>query len=564
MSNTKRIVVIGGSAAGPKAAARARRLDPEADITILQKDPDLSMASCGYPYYIGGVFSDRKDLLSTPAGVVRNAEFFHNVKGITARTKTEVLSIDRAARTLHCKNLKSGQDETVGYDKLIIATGSVPRIPPVSGHDLSGITPLKSMEDTDYLRKKCDERKVTDAVVIGGGLIGIETAEALQRTGIQVTVVELLPQILMFLDWDLAKTIENHMKSNGVRIITGNGIAAYLGEGESLSGARLQDGTEISCTLAVVATGAAPNVALAREADLAIGETGGLEVNEYLQTSDPDIYAAGDCIETTERITGGRVLAPYGDLANLQGRVAGENAALGNKQVFPGTILSGICKVFDHSAGSTGLSVARAEKAGISTVTVVIAGPDKPHFMEGRPMVTKMVAEAETGRILGMQCVGPGDVSRQVAEAAMAIRGGLTITDLANADLPYAPPFSPAIDNLITAAHVLQNKIHGAMKGISSTEVKERLDAGEDLFMLDVRSPAEYEAMCLGVGETLIPLGALRKRLGELPEDKKKEIICYCKISLRGYEAARIIEGHGWENVKVMEGGLVAWPYELG
>ena len=562
MTERRKIIVIGGSAAGPKAAAKARRIDNDAQVVILQKDGDLSMASCGYPYYVGGCFDDRNQLLCTPAGVVRNPMFYLNAKDIEARVNTEVTNIDRAGKTVSFKNLTTGETGTIPYDKLIIATGAIPRMPPVPGVELDGITTLQSMKDADFLRAIRDEGRIKKAVVIGGGLIGIETCEALQLAGIEITVIELLPQLLTFLDWELAKLVENHVRSNGANVITDNGIAAFLGENGRLTGVKLQNGTELPCELAVVAIGVRPNVALAKEAGLKIGDLGGIEVNECMQTSDPDIYAAGDCVETTNRITGKKVHAPYGDLANLQGRVAGENAASTNCVNFPGTIQTGICKVFDYAAGSTGLSEAAADRLGMTDIlTVINASPDKPGFMEGKLLVTKLTINAKTGRILGAQCIGPGNVAKQIAQWAMAIQGNLTLEDLINADLPYAPPFSLAIDHFVATAHIMQNKVKGRMKGITCKEVYEKVRAGEKPFIIDVRVPEEFEEMRLGIGETLIPLGALRKRLGELPADKNREIICYCKISLRGYEAALALEANGWKNVKVMEGGIMAWPY---
>jgi NADPH-dependent 2,4-dienoyl-CoA reductase/sulfur reductase-like enzyme/rhodanese-related sulfurtransferase len=557
----KRIIVVGGSAAGPKAAAKARRVDPHAEIIIFQKDPELSMASCGYPYYVGGFFDDRNMLLSTPAGVVRNPQFYINAKGIEARTGVEVLSIDRPGKTVTYRNLQTGEEGSMSYDRLILATGSVPKIPPVPGTDLKGITALHSMKDADFLRGIRDSKSIRKAVIIGGGLIGIESCEALQLAGMDITVVELLPQLLTFLDWELAKIVENHVRTKA-NVITGNGIAAFLGENGRLTGVKLQSGTELPCELAVVAVGVSPNVKLAREAGLEIGETGGIAVNNYLQTSDPDIYAAGDCIESLNRITGRKTLSPYGDQANLQGRVAGENAALGNAVTFPGTTHTGICKIFDFSAGSTGFCEAAARRNGFKDViTVINASTDKPNYMNGLLLVTKLVADGKTGRILGAQCVGPGNVSKQIAQWALAIQGGLTVEDLVHSDLPYAPPFSLANDHFIATAHVMENKMKGRMKGISPLEVRKKLDRHENPFFLDVRGPDEFEQMRLGVGETLIPLGALRKRLRELPQDKDREIIAYCKISLRGYEAQLLLEANGWTNVKVMEGGIMAWPY---
>ena len=557
----KKIIVISASAAGPKAAVLARRLDLDAVITIIQTDPALSMASCGYPYFVGGTFEDRNQLLATPTGVVRDPGYFQRAKGIVAKVSTEVTGIDRDAKQVVCRNIETGQEETLSYDKLIVATGAVPRIPPLPGKDLKGITTLQSMKDADFLKKVRQEGKVKKAVIIGGGLIGIETCEALQLAGIQITVVEMLPQILKFLDWDLAKILENHVKSKASNVLTDVGVTEFLGEDGVLTGVKLSNGAELSCELAVMAIGVAPNTRLAQEAGLELGETRGILVNEHMQTSDPDIYAVGDCIETVNRITGKKTLAPYGDLANLEGRVAGENAVLGNTATFPGTINTGICQVFDYNAGSTGLSETSAKALGMDIVASVNASLDKPGFMSGKLLISKMVADARTGRILGYQCVGPGDVGRQVAQAAMAILGGLTVADVSNADLPYAPPFSLALDHFIASAHILDNKMRGLYVGISCVEVHDKLEAGEKPFLLDVRDPVEYEQMRIGRGNLLMPMGKLRDRLDELPQDKDQEIICYCKISLRGYEAARLLQARGWTNVKVMEGGVMAWPY---
>ncbi|HON17527.1 MAG TPA: FAD-dependent oxidoreductase, partial [Spirochaetota bacterium] len=337
-----------------------------------------------------------------------------------------------------------------------------------------------------------------------------------------------------------------------------------LGENGRLTGVKLQNGTELPCELAVVAIGVNPNVQLAKDAGIAIGQSGAIAVDKYMQTSDPDIYAIGDCVESFNLITGQKVHAPYGDFANLQGRVAGENVILGNKAEFPGVIQTGICKVFDFAAGSTGLSQKAAYAAGFKEdeiETVINASPDKPGFMNGKLLITKIVARKSDGKILGVQSVGPGDVSKQLAIWAMAIKGNLKIDDMVNADLPYAPPFSLAIDHSIAGAHIMQNKLRGLFKGISAAEVKRLVDEGKAPFIIDTRGPDEFEEMRLGIGERLIPLGALRKRLNELPEDKNALIVCYCKISLRGYEAARILEGHGWRNVRVMEGGVVSWPF---
>ncbi|MGQ1787656.1 MULTISPECIES: FAD-dependent oxidoreductase [unclassified Saccharicrinis] len=556
----KKIIVIGGSAAGPKAAAKARRMDEFAEITLFQKGEDLSMASCGYPYFVGGFFDDRNKLLCTPTGVVRDPTFYWNAKGISAKVNTEVTKIDSENKKVEYVNVNTGAKGTQEYDKLIIATGATANMPPIPGTKLEGITTLQSMQDADYLRKIRDEGKVKKAVVIGGGLIGIETLEALNLAGIELTMIELLPQLLTFLDWKMAKLVENYLQQKA-NVITKNGVSEFLGNNGKLTGVKLQNGTEIPCELAVVAIGVKPNVGLAREAGIQIGELGGIVVDKYMQTSHEDIYAVGDCCEIKNIITGKNVLAPYGDLANLEGRVAGENVIAGNTVTFPGTIQTGICKLFDYGIGITGLSEAKAIEAGFDYVKIINASPDKPGFMDGKLLVTKLLAEKETGKILGAQCLGPGDVSKQLSIWATAIIGKLTVEDMVNADFPYAPPFSLAIDHSIASAHIMQNKMKGVFQGISAIDLKDKLEAGDDMYILDVRGSDEYEQTRLGIGETLIPLGVLRKRLNELPEDKEKEIITYCKISLRGYEAAVMLKAHGYINVKVMEGGVMAWPF---
>lgn len=559
--NPKRILVIGGSAAGPKAASKARRMDEHAEITIFQKASDLSMASCGYPYYVGGFFDDRNQLLCSPAGVVRDTRFFWNAKKITTRVLTEVTRIDRRNKCIEFSDLATGEKGTAPYDKLVIATGAQPRKPQVPGIELEGITTLQSLPDADYLRKIRDEGQIKKAVVIGGGLIGIETCEALNLAGIQITLIELLPQLLTFLDKQMARLVEKYVQTK-TNVILQNGVSAFMGENGKLTAVKLQDGTEIPCDLAVVAIGVIPNNLLAKEAGLNLGQTGGIVVDEYMQTSDPDIYAVGDCIEIRNLIAHQAVHAPYGDLANLQGRVVGENLISGNVAKFPGTIQTGICKVFDYGVGSTGLSEQNARKFGYDSIeTVVNASLDKPGFMQGKLLITKLVAERETGKILGAQVLGPGDVSKQVAIWAMAIQGHLTVEDMTHADLPYAPPYSLAIDHSIATAHIMQNKLKGYFTGISAEQFKDKLNAKRPMLLLDVRNPDEWEQMRLGVGEKLIPLGQLRKRLEELPQDKDVEIVTWCKISLRGYEAALILQANGYTNVQVLEGGIMAWPW---
>ena len=558
----KKIVVIGGSAAGAKAAAKARRLDQNAEITIIQKDPDLSMASCGYPYYVGGTFDNRNALLCTPTGVVRDSVFFAKTKDIKALVETECTAINPKAKTISCKDLKTNETFSLDYDKLVITTGARAKKIPVAGCDLDGVTHLLSMQDTDYLRAACTSKEVKKAVIIGGGLIGVEACEALVACGIEVTLVEMVDQVLTFLDKQLAMLVGNHMKAKSVDLRTGVGLDHFVGENGKLTGVKLATGEIVECQLAIMAIGVQPNSELAAEAGLAIGSFGGITVDEYMQTSDADIYAAGDCVEIPHMLTGKKMHMPMGDLANLQGRALGENIILGNSISFPGTIGTAICKIFDFAAGVTGFTETTAQREGIDYATVIHVSPDKPGFMGAKLLISKILVEKGTEKVLGYQCVGAGDVSRQIATAAMAIRGGLTVDDVACADLPYAPPYSLAIDHFIAAAHVVQNKLKGRLKTISAEEVYNRVEAGNAPYFVDGRGPDEHEVLRLGVGEEYIPVGKLRSVLGDLPQDKSTEIVCYCKISLRGYEVALILEAHGYTDVKVMDGGIMAWPYK--
>lgn len=557
----QRIIVVGGSAAGPRAASRARRLDENAEITIIQKAPELSMASCGYPYFVAGLFDDRNQLLATPAGIVRDSEFFWNAKRIKTLVNTEVTKIDRENKSVDYKNLLTGETASLPYDKLVIATGATPFKPPVPGVDLKGVTTLQSMADSDFLRKIRDEGEVKQAVVIGGGLIGIETCEALVLSNIKVTLVELMPQLLPFLDKDMSLNVEKYLKTKA-DVILENGVSEFIGENGKLKAVKLQDGTIIPCEIAVVATGVRPNIALAKEAGLKIGECRAIEVNSYMQTSDPDIYAIGDCIEIPHLISGKKVYAPLGDLANLQGRVAGDNVIKGNVAQFPGTIQSGICKVFDYGVGAAGLSEQNAARHGFDNIeTVINVSPDKPGFMGANILITKLVIDKTDNRILGAQVVGPGDVSKQVTTWAMAIQAKMTVEDMLNLDLPYAPPYSLAIDHSIATAHIMQNKLDGLFVGITPTELKEKLERKDPMFLMDLRNPGEFEVMRIGIDEKLIPQGEFRDRLDELPKDKNAEIIAWCKISLRGYEAVRALMSYGYTNVKLLEGGVLGWPF---
>jgi rhodanese-related sulfurtransferase len=350
------------------------------------------------------------------------------------------------------------------------------------------------------------------------------------------------------------------MESKGVKIMTNTKALALeaLHDKDAVAQVRTDKGT-VPADMVILAIGVRPNISLAQQAGLDIGEkTKAIRVNDHMQTSDPDIYAAGDCVECKDRLTGQACFIPLGSTANKQGRVAAINICGGN-DAFPGVLGSAICKVFDFCAARTGLTEKTARSLGYDIVTAMAPGPDKAHYMpQSKPLLMKIVADKKTGKLLGAQATGPGDGAKRIDVAATAISAGMTLEDVANLDLTYAPPYAPAMDNLITAANIARNKRDGFMTGISAEAVYRKIQSGDNFFFLDVRSPQEHAEVQLPKA-VLIPLGNLRTRLSEIPQDK--EIVTFCKVSLRGYEAALILKAAGFGDIKVLDGGVVMWPY---
>jgi NADPH-dependent 2,4-dienoyl-CoA reductase/sulfur reductase-like enzyme/rhodanese-related sulfurtransferase len=550
-----KVVVIGGVAAGPKAAAKIKRLHPEAEVKLVEKGKFISYAGCGLPYFVSGAVKERKDLMSTPIGVVRDAAFFQKVKGVQVLMETEALEIDRAGKRVRIR--RDGTESWLDYDKLVLATGAKPVVPPIPNVNLGNIFTLHGVPDAESIKAMIAQAKARQAVLIGGGLIGVETAEALIQIGCQVTLVEMLPQILRALDWELARLVEKHMAARGVKVLTHTQVIGFEGEG-SVSAVVTNQG-KLPADLVVLGIGVRPNVDLARAAGLTIGPTGAIQVEATQRTTDADIFAAGDCAESMDLVTGKPCYVPLGSTANKQGRVAAINACGGNDR-FPGVLGSMVCRVFDYCVARTGLSEANARAAGYDVTTVIVPDADRAHYLPGaKPIILKLVIETASRKLLGAQAVGPGHGDKRMDVAATAITAGMTVDQVSKLDLCYAPPYSGALDNIIVAANVARNKLDGQVAGVTAREVKRRLDAKEDFLFLDVRSPGEHQQERLPQS-TLIPLGALRSRLAEVPKDKP--IIAFCKVSLRGYEAAKILQGAGFENVQVMDGGVVAWPYE--
>ncbi len=555
-----RIVIIGGVACGPKAAARARRLDPDADITIIERGDLLSYAGCGMPYYIAGEVETADELMSTPAGSVRDAAFFRSERAIRCLTRTLADRIDRGRKVVEVVSLEGGERSDIPYDKLVLATGADAVVPPLPGVDLANVFRLNHPHDAEGIRSAV-AGGCRKAVIVGAGLIGLEVAEALVMRGLQVAVVEMMDSVVpTLLDEDMARHLETYLRSRGIAIHTGTKV-------ESLQGGDAGRVTEVvtskewlEADLVLLAIGVRPNVKLARDAGLEISSVGAIKVNERLQTSDPNIYAGGDCAQTVNRLTGIECYVPLGSTANKHGRVIGDNVC-GGGTAFPGVLGTAIFKAFGFNVGRVGLSERDCGKEGIPYRVALAPGPDRAHYYPtAKPIILKVISHAETGKLLGVQAAGPGDVAKRIDIAATALSFGASAADLADLDLAYAPPYSSAVDLLAHAANIIDNKTKGVAAAISPAELKAKLDAGGGFVLLDVRSPAEVGSDPFPASAVVhIPLGELHERFAELPRDA--EIIVFCKISVRGYEAQRILNGEGYQNVRFLDGGRAAWPY---
>ncbi len=552
-----KVVIIGGVAAGPKTAAKIMRLIPDADVTIVEKGRLLSYAGCGLPYYISGAVKDQKELMSSPAGVVRDPIFFQQVKNVHLLNQTEAVEINRENKRVRVKHLIDNSLSVLEYDKLVLATGSEPIKPEIDGITLGNIFTLHGVSDAEGIKAALERGKARDVVIVGGGLIGIEMTEALAKKGCRVTIVECLPQIFRLLDVEMSLLIENHLESHGVRVLTNTRVQKFEGSG-SVERVVTNNGT-YPADMVIVAVGNRPNVTLAKQAGLEIGTTGAIKVNPQMQTNDENIFAVGDCVENIEMITQKPIYIPLGSTANKHGRVAANNIS-GRKDSFGPVLGSVACKVFDYNVALTGLTDAAAKQAGFKTVSVLVPAPDREHFVADAEIVMlKLVVDANTRRLLGAQAIGRGNTDKRIDVAATAIYGQMTVDQIATLDLCYAPPYAPVIENIITAANVARNKLDGLVEGISPHDVRQMMLDKKDFIMLDVRTPSEYRQQRIE-GAVFIPLASLRSRFVEL--DKNRPIVAFCNYSLRGYEAAIILKHYGFKDVKFLDGGLEMWPYE--
>ena len=549
----KRLLVIGGVAAGPKAAAKARRCDPEMEIIVYQEEAEISYAGCGLPYYISGVVKERSELLSRTAGQFA-------MDGIRIQKHRRIEEIDIAKRTLSGRNLESGEIFTDRFDRLVLATGAQPIRPKIEGLDLKNVFYLRSIFDADSIVEHIRSEDIRNVVIAGGGYIGLEMAESLLQLGKKVTIIELAPQILTLFDEDFAGILRQYLEKKGVKIFTSEGIKALKGKDGAVTHVQTHS-HEIEADAVLISLGIRPQIELAKQAGLKIGETGAIWVNERMETSVEGIYAAGDCAETTHLVTGNRTWIPLGSTANKQGRVVGANVCGGNA-IFPGVMGTVVFKTFDFNVAKTGLSMKEAEKEAFHPIQAIVRGFDRAHYYPGRKESTlKVVAEKETGRILGGQAIGEGPSDKFIDILAMALHAKMSCQELASVDLAYAPPFSPVLSPVIVAANVLLNKLEGRVRGIQASEVKEKLETSKETFqVLDVRENDEVEKKRIP-GSVWIPLGELKKRVHEL--DKSKEIVVHCESGLRSYKACLRLQHEGLKNVRNVDGGMLCWCYDM-
>jgi NADPH-dependent 2,4-dienoyl-CoA reductase/sulfur reductase-like enzyme/rhodanese-related sulfurtransferase len=546
MDMGKKVLIVGGVAGGASAAARLRRIDENAEIIMFEKGMYISFANCGLPYYIGGAIKERGKLLVQTAQAMK-ARFNIDVKELS-----EIIRIDRQRKILEVKDMRDGSTYEESYDVLVLSPGAAPVKPPIPGIDSPNIYTLRDIPDTDSIKGFLDEKKPQNAVVVGGGFIGLEMAENLHRAGLKVDIVEALDQVMAPLDYEMAAIIHNHIRSKGCGLNLKDGVKAFEPEGDKTV-VVLQSGKRIPADMIILSIGVKPNNTLAKEAGLEIGATGGIKVNEYLQTSDPDIYALGDAIEVTDYISGNPALIPLAGPANKQGRIVANNIA-GRREVYRGTQGTAIAKVFDMAAASTGVNEKTLRKLGKELgkdymTTITHSASHAGYYPGGSTMAIKLVYTLQ-GKVLGAQIAGFDGVDKRIDDIAIAVRHGMTVHDLQEFELAYAPPFSSAKDPVNMAGYVGSNVLNGDLKVAYWNEAM-NADMSRT-FLLDAREPSEYGEGHIS-NAVNIPLGQLRSRLNEIPRDK--EIIVNCQIGLRSYIGVRILMQNGFDNVRNLSGG---------
>jgi len=560
IEKASKIVVIGGVACGPKAAARAHRLDPKAEITIIDKGSYISYASCGLPYYIAGAVPDLEGLMTNSSGTLRDCDYFTYEKGITVLARSEVCQIDRQKKEITIKNLDTSEFTTLPYDKLVLATGAEPIVPPIKGITLEGVYLLRRPEDAFKLRTAIEDGQADRICTIGAGRIALELCDAFEAQAVETTIIEIANQTLpTMLDKELADYVAGTLRKNKVKLLLSEKVMRLEGDADGRVVKVITDKREIETDAVLVGVGVKPNVDLAREIDLEIGSTGAVKVNEYLQTSDPDIYAGGDCVECSNIISGENIYFPLGSVANRHGRVIGTNIAGGRDRFF-GVLGTSAVKTLGINIATTGINETTAARLGYQAVICLHPAGDKSHFFPGgKYVVLKLVVDANTRRILGAQAVGNGDVVKPIDTIAGIMNFAATIDDLANLDLAYAPPFSSSINNVVHCANIVRNKLDLLIDAITPIMLKQKLLNGKNIAILDIRSEAELQLGEIKHDDVhVIPVAELRSRINELPKDK--ELVVGCQVGVRAYDIMRnVLIKAGFTRLSMLDGGWHVW-----
>ncbi len=538
-----KVLVVGGVAGGASAAARLRRIDENAEIILFEKGEHISFANCGLPYYIGDVITEKDKLL------VQTPEKMHERFNIDVRINSEVIQIIPKQKLVKVYNHAENRTYTESYDKLILSPGAEPVRPPIPGIDSERIFTLRNIPDTYRIKDYVDNIRPKRTVVVGAGFIGLEVAENLHAKGIKVTVVELADHVIGPLDYEMAALVHQHMKSKDVEFYLNDAVKAFSDSGQSIN-VELSSGRSLKADMVIFGIGVRPETKLASDAGLKLGKTGGIYTDEYMRTSDPDIYAVGDAVEVMDFISGDNALIPLAGPANKQGRIAADNVA-GRNQKYEGTQGTSIVKVFDITVAITGNNERLLKKKGIDYGKSFTHSPSHAGYYPGAiPMSVKLLYSNTDGRVLGCQIVGYEGVDKRIDVISTAIRAGMTVNDLEKLELAYAPPYSSAKDPVNMAGFTAANILKGDMKVIHWDEIQD-LDRKQSI-LIDVRTPLEFGIGAID-GAVNIPLDDLRSRIDEIPANK--DIIIYCQVGLRGYIAARILMQKGYENVRNLSGG---------
>ena len=559
----EKILIVGGVALGPKAASRCKRLMPDAEVTLVDENVYISYGGCGIPYYVSGEVQNLDDLRATPYHTIRDPEFFRAMKGVTVRNQTRALSIDRAAKTLLVKDVISGKEEELPYDKLVLATGASPRVPPVEGKDLKNVLSLTRLEAADAIRTACQEGKVNEAVIVGGGFIGLEAAVALaDMWGVKVSVVEMMDQILPgVLSHSLARMAEHDCVSHKVDVYPSEKVLKLEGKDGAVSKV-VTDKRELPAQLVIFAAGFIPNGRLAKDAGLDVAPFGAVVVDEHMRTSDPAIYAGGDCVAIRNIITDKLGYLPLGSMANRQGRVIGTNLA-GGDATFPGYVGTWAVKLFEMSFCGTGLTVERARKEGYDAIGVSVEQLDRAHFYPEKNMMSlELVVDKPTRRVLGIQgACSAGDALKARVDAVAGVLqyARPTVEDISNLEVSYAPPFASAMDVVNVVGNVADNVLAGRFKPVTGDQFMELWKNRDQnhIFFIDARPAKAGQAVQARHPEWhSIPLEEIAARVNEVPKDQPVAIIC--NTGLRAYDSLLILARNGITDVVNSTGGMQA------